>query len=70
MANFQFTGNRLSFSRGLCCCGECARCPHTREQTCTCPSDGVGGQQGLTDQAVLQALVTQYLQLRPDTSKG
>ena len=58
MANFQFTGNRSLFSRGLCCYGELLGVPVLVSYlpppfTRACPNDGVGGQQGLTDQAVL-----------------
>ena len=76
MANFQFTGNRSSFSRGLCCCGELlgvlVLVLVVLASSCTraCSGDGVGGQQGITHQAVLQALVLQDLQLRPDISKA
>ena len=80
MANLQFTGNRSSFSRGLCCCGECS----VSSYSCLSYSpplvlvlaqgDGVGGQQGVTHQAVLQAPETlksfQDLQLRPDHCVG
>ena len=74
MANFQFTGNRLSFSRGLCCSGELlgvlVLVLVILASSCTraCSGDGVGGQQRVTHQAMLQALVTQDLQLRPDIS--
>ena len=76
MENFQFTG-KSCLSPGVCAavvswsvssylCLSYLPPPHTR----ACPSDGVGCQQGLTDQAVLQALATQDLQLRPDNSKA
>ena len=70
MVNFQFTGNRLSFSRGLCCCGECARCPRTRACRTCLPHKLVLAQamvlvvsKALQTRLYCRLLVTQDLQL-------